>query len=463
MSTPASESTPSTTTPSEAQRLGKRRVWPIVVAVIVVVAALGGGLGYYYYAQSQKTSKPSIVFSGWVSSGQEFTFDQQMVSNFNAMHPNVTVTFQPITGNYYSSLQSQFVAGNAPSVFYMENDILPQFAHLGYLANLTPALSANSTYDLAGFEPNVINSFYFHGGLYAAPKDWAGLFVLFNKNIFNTEKVAYPTNLTSWNWTTFTQTLRALKANESMLPGGGSGYYPMVEGAQFARILAFMHEASGQWINQTGDGMAPNSGGLQSAIAYWYGLYSQGLAGLNSNLSAGWNGGDFATGKVGMVVTGNWAVPVLNASGAYFQNQMSAVGYTVMPSDIQKATMMFNVGLALKAGLTGVDQWIAQQFVQYFTGPTGEQTWVSTGLALPSRTAILDSTWYQTTFPIDAMSGSQFPYAYGWNYNTTNFNQAHTDCHNVIANLFAGKITVQQAYAEVIAATNTDLAGTSTG
>ncbi len=438
-------------------------MWPIVVVVIIILAGIGGGLGYYFYEKGKSTSTPSIVFSGWVSSGAEYNFDQAMVSAFNALHTNVSVKFEPITtSNYYTGLENEFVAGNQPAVFYMENDVLPEFAHAGYLMNLGPTLSANTTYDLNGFEPGVINSFYFNGNLYAAPKDWSALFVLFNKQIFNQEHVAYPTNLTSWTWSTFQSTLTHLKANASLLPGGGTGYYPMVEGPQFARILAFMHEAGGQWINPAGNGASPNSAGLESAIQFWYGLYSSGLAGLSSNMSAGWNGGDFATGKVGMVVTGNWAIPVLNASGAYFANQMSSVGYTVMPSDTQAATMMFNVGLSLASGMSGVKLWTAEQFLEYFTGPTGEQKWVSNGLALPSRTAILDSAGYQSAFPIDYLAGSQFPVAYGWNYNTTNFQATEADCHSVIANMFAGKLTPQAAYQQILTVTNQDLAGTGT-
>lgn len=439
-----------------------RSVWPIVVVVVIIIAGLGGGL-YYYETRTTSSSTPSIVFSGWVSSGEEYNFDQAMVSAFNAAHTNVSVKFQPITtSNYYTGLENEYVAGNPPAVFYMENDVLPEFAHAGDLMNLGPVLGANSSYDLSGFEPGVINSFYFNSNLYAAPKDWSALFVLFNKQIFNEEHVAYPTNLSSWTWSTMRSTLVALKANESLLPGGGAGYYPMVIGPQFARILAFMHEAGGQWINPSGNGASSNSGGLESAIQFWYGLYSSGLAGLNSNMSAGWNGGDFSSGKVGMVVTGNWAIPVLNASGAYFANQMSDVGYTHMPSDTQSATMMFNVGLALNAKLTGTSLWTAEQFLEYFTGPVGEQKWVSNGLALPSRTAILDSAAYQSSFPIDYLAGSQFPVAYGWNYNTTNFQATEADCHSVIANLFAGKITPTQAYQQIIQVTNTDLSGTGT-
>ncbi|AAT43167.1 extracellular solute-binding protein [Picrophilus oshimae] len=385
-----------------------------------------------------------------------------MVKTFNDMHSNVTVKFVPITTNYYGTLETELSSNSGPGVFYMENDILPEFVKGGYLMDLSPVLTSNSTYNIGGFAPQILDTFMQHDQLYAAPKDWSPLFVLFNKNIFNAEHVPYPTNYTNWNWTNFHKTLVLLKDNESMLPGNGKGYYPMVLGPQFARILAFMHEAKGQWINAMGDGASSNSNGLLTAIKFWYGLYSSGLAGLNSNLSAGWNGGDFASGKVGMVVTGTWTVPVLEENGSAFKNDMSAVGYAFMPYDVQNATMMFNVGLAINSHLTSTQRWIAEQFVMFFTGPAGEKLWVSKGLALPSRTSILESSWYKTNFPIQSFAGKQFPNAYGWNYNTTNFQVTESTAHSIIVDLFAGKITPEQAYNEIINETNANLKGTST-
>ncbi len=435
-----------------------RTVGVIVVIVVVIAAAASAG-----YILTKPKSKLTIVFSGWVSSGAEYTFDQQMVKNFNAMHPNDSVVFSPITGNYYGVLSTKFTTNTAPAVMYMENDALPAYAKAGYLLNMTPFLNANSSYDVQGFVPQILNTFTYKGGIYAAPKDWSPLFIYFNKYIFNQEKVPYPGNLTVWNWTTMTSTLQQLKNNETMLPGGGSGYYPMVVGAQFARILAFMHEAGGQWISQSGSGAAPNSAGLLSAIEFWYGLYQKGLAGLNTNMSAGWNGGDFSTGKVGMVVSGGWTYPVATGNGSFFHNNLNALGYYHMPSDVQNGTMGFDVGLAINSHLPAAKQWLALQFIEYFTGPVGEKQWVSLGLALPARTSILESSAYSSIQPALAYAGStEFPYTYGWAYNTTNFTAAHTEAHNVIADMFAGKLTPVQAYQQILADTNSSLAGTST-
>lgn len=429
------------------------------------MGSVGGYLAYKDGAFAS-TSKPTITFSGWVSSGQEYTFDNQMVNNFNQNHTNVSVKFTPITGNYYGNLETKFASNSAPAVFYIENDELALFSSLGYLQNLTPILSGNSTYNLNGFIPSIAHQFYYKGGMFAAPKDWGPLIIYYNKNIFNSEKVPYPSNITNWNWTTYKNTLMQLNQNRSMLPSKmQKSFTPSVVDPTIDRALVFIHEAGGQWINQQGNGAVANSTqltGFKAGLQYYYSLYSSGLANLSSNLSAGWAGGDFAQGNVGMIISGLWSVPVLQANGSYFHDNMSRVGYFHTPSDVQNGTMQFVVGLGVNSKLAGTQKWIADQFLQYFTGPVGEKQWVSLGLAMPARSSIITSNWYNTNFPIQSYAGKESSYAFGWNYNTTNFSQVHTNVNNLYADLFAGNLSFSQAYKQMLSATNTSLAGSST-
>lgn len=437
-----------------------------MAAIIVLIVVVGSVGGYFAFKTYSTPTKPTITFSGWVSSGAEYTFDNKMVSDFNANHTNVSVQFTPITGNYYGTLNTMFSSNSAPAVFYIENDELALYSSLGYLQNLTPILKGNKSYNLSGFQPTIAHQFYYKGGMFAAPKDWGPLVMYFNKNIFNMEKVPYPGNLTNWNWTTFKNTLTQLQNNKSMLPSSlQKSFSPMVIDPTIDRALAFIHEAGGQWINQQGNGAVTNAtqvNGFKAGLKYYYSLYSSGLAALSSNYSAGWAGGDFSQGNVGMILSGLWTVPVLQSNGSAFKNNMGSVGYFHTPSDVQNGTMQFVVGLGVNSQLTGTKQWIADQFLQYFTGPVGEKNWVSLGLAMPARSSILHSKWYNTNFPIQSYAGKESPYAYGWDYNTTNFSQVHTNVNSVYADLFAGNLTFNQAFSKMLTATNTSLSGSST-
>ncbi len=425
------------------------RVLAVVVAVIVVLAVVG----VVYEVTRPHTSSVSgpvkITFAGWVSSGEEYQFDVQMVDEFNSLNPGITVNFTPITTNYYSTLSTELTTGTGPSVFYMENTELPRFVAGGYLLNLTPYLKADPSFNLSDFIPSIINTFYYHGQLYAVPKDWNVLAVFYNKQLLAMAGLPPPPQ--NWNWSTFLYYLKTLKAK---LP---AGYYPMVLGPQWARILAFVHEAGGDWVNAQGTGTPSNTTPIYEGLAFWYGLYQDGYATLNTNLAAGWNGGDFALGKVAMVVSGGWTIPVLESNSS--KVPMGEWGVQWMPSDVQRGTMLFTVGLAVNSHLSAAQTQAAVKFVEFFTGEQGQFQWVEKGLALPTRLSILDNSTYIHDQPIQAYMAEQYPFAYGWAYNTINWDAMHTQVHDTVANLFAGTITLQQAYQQIIMETNESLKG----
>jgi ABC-type glycerol-3-phosphate transport system substrate-binding protein len=425
------------------------RLLAIVIAVIVIAAVIAA----VYVAtrpHAPTVSAPvKITFAGWVSSGEEYLFDVQMADEFNSLNPGIVVNFTPITSNYYSTLATELSTGTGPSVFYMENTELPRFAAAGYLLNLTPYLQSDPSFNLSDFIPSIIKTFYYHGQLYAVPKDWNVLAVFYNKQLLSMAGLPPPPQ--NWNWSTFVYYLKTLKAK---LP---AGYYPMVLGPQWARILAFVHEAGGDWVNAQGTGTPSNTTPIYVALSFWYGLYQQGLATLNTNLAAGWNGGDFALGKVAMVVSGGWTIPVLESNSS--KVPAGDWGVQWMPSDVQRGTMLFTVGLAVNSHLTPAQTQAAVKFVEFFTGEQGQFQWVMKGLALPTRLSILHNTTYVDAQPQLAYMAEQYPFAYGWAYNTVNWDAMHTLVHDTVANLFSGTITLQQAYQQIVMETNESLKG----
>jgi len=437
-----------------------RLAWVIIGLIIIIAIGIGIYITYKPTATTTPSTSPvsstssppstnvTITFAGWVSSGAEYEFDVQMVNEFNQLHPGIHVVFTPITSNYYSTLATRLATGTGPSVFYMENTELPRFAAAGYLANLS-ALANYPSYNLSDFIPNMLKTFYYKGTLYAVPKDWGVLGVYYNKKLL--QMAGLPDPPANWNWTTFMYYLKTLKQK---LP---PGYYPMTVTPSWARILAFVHEAGGDWVNQAGTGTPTNTTPIYEGLAFWYNLYNKGYAVLASNLSAGWNGGDFALGKVAMVVSGTWTIPVLESNSS--QVPAGEWGVQWLPSDEQRGTMMFVVGLAVNSHLSPAQMKAAIEFVEWFTSENGEYMWVMKGLALPARLSILHNSTYISANPAAAYLAEQFPYAYGWAYNTTNWDALHTDVHNVVANLFSGTITLNQAYKEIVNDTNLCLSG----
>lgn len=442
------------TLPRKSAISTSRLVLAIVVAVIVIVAVV---VAVRYAFQPAAPTTTKIVFSGWVSSGSEYLFDVAMVNQFNKQNPNITVVFTPITQNYYSTLQTELETNTGPAVFYMENTELPRFAKAGYLAPLTFLENAkyNGTpYNLSDFAPSILKTFYYNGTLYAAPKDWSPLLVFYNIKLFQEAGVSPPPQ--NWTWSQMVSILAALKAK---LPPGN---VPMVIDPSWARVLAFVHEAGGDWINSAGNGVYTPTDGMLAGIEFYYSLYRDGYAQLAANTtvaSAGWAGGDFAQGHVAMVVDGTWTIPVLESS----QNMTKyGVDWGVqwMPSNVTRATMGFYVGLAMNAHLSGAQKVAAEKFITFFTSKQGEFRWIMNGLAEPVRQSLINNQTWAQAFPANAYAAKQAPFAYGWSYNTTKWDLVQTDVQNIITKLFeTNTLTPQQAFQQIVNVTNTDLQG----
>ncbi|MEM0322282.1 MAG: hypothetical protein QW613_07830, partial [Thermoprotei archaeon] len=78
-----------------ARKAAISRVLVAVIAVIVIVA-IAAAVYEVTRPHTPATSVPvKITFAGWVSSGEEYQFDVQMVDEFNSLNPGIIVNFTP--------------------------------------------------------------------------------------------------------------------------------------------------------------------------------------------------------------------------------------------------------------------------------------------------------------------------------------------------------------------------------
>ncbi|MDD3927936.1 MAG: extracellular solute-binding protein, partial [bacterium] len=87
---------------------------------------------------------------------------------FEANHPGLKVKAEPVSGNYYTKLQTMMAGGVAPDVIFMQNKSLADYRDRGVLLNLSPYIK--DKYDLCdicklGFEEGGIKE----GEVYGIP------------------------------------------------------------------------------------------------------------------------------------------------------------------------------------------------------------------------------------------------------------------------------------------------------
>ena len=126
-------------------------------------------------------------------SGATLTLLSQMVSQFNATHPDIHVTESNIpsaTGD--AKLLSEIAAGDPPDVFTEWNPVLGEYAADGSIQPLTPYLTG--TY--AGLEkwmyPIALDGGEYNGTLYALPM-WMNSWALYyNKSMLKAAGISSP-------------------------------------------------------------------------------------------------------------------------------------------------------------------------------------------------------------------------------------------------------------------------------
>jgi multiple sugar transport system substrate-binding protein len=423
------------------------------IVIIVLVIAVIAGVIILTRTPSMPTNPSSsaqapvtIVFTGWVSSGAEYQFDQEMVNAFNAQHTDVQVVFQPITSDYDTKLKTEIAAGNAPDVFYVDSSQVFSYVQNGLLLPLNQFVNSDSSYNISDFIPETLNAFKFNNNIYAIPKDWSPLALFYNVKMFEQAGISSPPS--TW------QQLYQDAAKLTVKSNGKVVTYGLALPPDMARILAFVYQGGGQWITPSGKSVATNSSQFITALNYTYQLIQQGYATMPSAVGAGWDGQAFGEGLAAMTIEGNWMIPYMNQT---YPN----VTYSVAPlpaGPAGRATLLFTVGLAIPYNDKHPQQ--AWEFIKFFTSVQGQTKWVELGLALPTRMSLFNLPYYQNNPDAKALM-SEFSYAHPWSFPTANFAKVYNDANAILQNLFLNKITLEQAIEQLTMSGDSDLSSST--
>jgi multiple sugar transport system substrate-binding protein len=330
------------------------------ISVAAILAALLAGA----QAASATSAPTSIVLAGWTSSPAETATLQNVVAAFEATHPGIAVDYQPLD-NYQSNMEARFAAGNPPDVFYVDSSFAPDWIARGFLLPLQ-GLATSSRFDTSHFFPVLRRAFEGAGGKpYGFPKDWSPLAMFTNNTLLAASGASAPTS-----WAELRDAAVRIRA--------ATGVTPICLSADWARLLAFVDENGGSFMNSSRTAMAVNSPAALDAVDFYVGLARDGLAAPPDSLGEDWCGGAFADGKVAFAFEGSWLLPVLDAS-------VSRPDYSIrpMPAGVRRGNVAFTVAYSIAAA--SQHKQAAWELLAYLTGREGMALWTSGGVALPSR------------------------------------------------------------------------------
>ena len=238
----------------------------------------------------------TITFSGWGDESEQAVY-KATIERFKAVCPTVTVNYTPIPADFQTKLKAQMAGGTAPDVFYVDDQLMTAFAPTEQILALDEFM-AQAKVTKADFIPALLTIFTQNNKIYALPKDWGTLGLVYLPEVFKEVGIPEPTD--KWTWTD----LRA--AAQKIAAGGKYGGFCM--GADWARFSPFATSYGNAFVSKDLKTATLDTPEVLAAAQFVADMFKEKSLVRAADVSAGWCGEAIGKKLVGMTTEGGWMV-----------------------------------------------------------------------------------------------------------------------------------------------------------
>lgn len=287
-----------------------------------------------------------------------------IIAGFEGENPTIDVVVETAPfADYFTLLQSSVASGDAPDVFELNYESFVTYAANGTLLDLTGMVSEE-----APFYPKALEAFTYEGKQYALPESFSDVLLFYNADLFDAAGLEYPTN--EWTWDDAVAAATAIRA----LGDDTWGIYSPVQFWEFYKKAAQNGEC--QILNEDKTESLINSPACVETLEWMVSLMNDGLMPTAADLSGVSDTELFASGKLGMFVTGIWQF------GAFAEAPF-AWDIQIEPAMNQHGHHFFANGVAVSA--TTANPEAAAAWAEYLTtSEVAATVRVETGWELPA-------------------------------------------------------------------------------
>jgi len=355
------------------RRFAERRRYGLFAAALLLVvavtaAAAGAGLGKTNRAAAPRSSQVSgtITLAHWSSSTVETQLLRQVLAAFERKYPKIHVN-ELVLDPYPTQMLARFAAKKSPDVFYVDSNVYPDWQKQGLLQPLNSFVKRNH-FDTRKFFPRLLNAFKNGKTILGFPKDWSPLGMEINQSMLAKVNGSVPQT-----WSQLRALAQKMKTANAV-PGGR----PLCLDPDWARLLAFVYQNNGKFLNARKTKAVVNTPAVAGAVNFYVNMIKDGLAGTHDQLGVGWCGEALGKEKAAIIFEGNWLLP-------YMHDTFPSVSYKtyVMPKGKTRGNLGFTVSYSMSR--FSKNKPAAWTLLSFLTGKQGMKIWTSKGLALPSR------------------------------------------------------------------------------
>ena len=350
----------------------RARRWAGLVALAGVVSIAGAATSSSQ-ARTDATAAPkaatavkTISLATFTSSAVETAALRRTLAAFEARNRNIRVR-HVVLDPYVQGMLARFAARRPPDLFVVDSSVFPDWRRQNLLEPLNARMvrakfSPRPFYQrlLAGFRDN-------RGTIYGFPKDWSPLALQANPTMLQRAGVAAPTN-----WTQLRTAGQRLRA---------AGQPPICLSVDLARILAFMFQNGGAFLNPTRTRAVVDSPANVQAVTTYFSWISSGIARTPAQLGAGWCGEALGKGQASIIFEGNWVT-------GFMREQFPNTRFVTRPMvrNRQRGNLGFTVSYSI--GRNSRNKAEAFRLLTFLVGRTGMRIWTQNSGFLPSRSDV---------------------------------------------------------------------------
>jgi multiple sugar transport system substrate-binding protein len=313
-----------------------------------------------------RAEKITISYMGW-GSPQEAEISRSLLAEFERRNPNIHVKYI-LAPNFEDKLRTMMAGDIPPDVFYMPVESFPIYVSKNTLLDMDPYIR-DSRFDTGDFFPQLLSAFKYKGRIYGLPKDFSTQVLYFNKDLFDRDGVAYPTN--DWTWADM---LAAAKKLTHDFDGDGRIDQFGVQYLGGTRpTYAFFRQAGARMFTPDMQRFALNSPDALRAFQFLYDLDYKYRVALTTSAAAGRDAqAEFSNGRLAMFLGyGRWLVPRFREMNKFRWD------VTTMPHEKNRGCIIFTVEYSIAAKTKHPkESW---ELVKFLTGPAGQAQNSSSG------------------------------------------------------------------------------------
>ncbi|AKZ58851.1 putative lipoprotein in oleD 5'region [Streptomyces ambofaciens ATCC 23877] len=183
----------------------RTRTATLLVSLALLLAGCTDGGG------DSADGRVTLRFQSLAWQEESVAANEELVREWNATHPDVRVEYvQGSWESVHDQLLTSFEGGEAPDIIHDASDDLADFAHGGYLADLSDLLTERLKADIPQRTWETVT---FGDGVYGVPFLQEPRVLIANAGLLRTSGVRIPTPERPWTWTEFRQVTKELSGD----------------------------------------------------------------------------------------------------------------------------------------------------------------------------------------------------------------------------------------------------------